>query len=49
MEHKLLTCLMILTLKSGFIAHVFGLFGVNRCNCLTMNILHIIGTLFNEG
>ena len=39
--------LMIPTLKPGFIAPVFGLFEENSCNCLTMNILHKNGRLFN--
>jgi hypothetical protein len=40
--------LMIPTLKPGFIAPVFGLFEENSCNCLTMNILHKNGRLFNQ-
>jgi len=40
---------MIPTLKSGVIARVFGLFEENRCNRLSMNSLHKIGGLFNEG
>jgi hypothetical protein len=41
--------LMIPTLKSGVIARVFGLFEENRCNCLTMNILHKNDRLFDGG
>jgi hypothetical protein len=50
MDHSAeLLHLMIQPLKSGFIAPVFGLFEENRYNCLTMNILHKIGRLFNQG
>ena len=40
--------LMIPTRQSGFIAPLFGFFEENRCNRLSMNILHKNGRLFNE-
>jgi hypothetical protein len=39
---------MIQTLKPGLFEHVFGLFEENRCNHLSMNILHKNGWPFNE-
>jgi hypothetical protein len=42
-----LVYLMIPARKPGLIAPSFGLFAENRRNCLSMNILHINGSLSN--